>query len=73
MKVGDKVKIVRIPQYLTDDGVMNTKSVFEKCLGHVFRIRGFEKDWLELNVGKVTGKRFETIWIEPECVELVSD
>jgi hypothetical protein len=73
MKVGDKVKIVRIPPYLTDDGVMNTKSVFEKCLGHVFRIRGFENDWLELNVGKFTGKRFETIWIEPECVELVTD
>ncbi len=52
---------------------MNTKSVFAKCLGHVFRIQAFQKDWLELEVGKVTGKRFETIWIEPEYVELVTE
>lgn len=67
------MKIVKLPPGLIDDGVMNTKSVFAKCLGHVFRIQAFQKDWLELEVGKVTGKRFETIWIEPEYVELVTE
>lgn len=70
MKVGDKVKVIKVPRYMTDDGVMNTKSVFEKCVGHTFKIHDFQGEWLELHVGRVTRNRFETIWIEPECVEL---
>ena len=50
---------------------MNTRSTFEKCLGHEFIVEGFQKDWVELVVGSVTGIEYETIWIEPEYLELV--
>jgi hypothetical protein len=56
-----------------------TPTVFQRCVGKVFPIVGFqqvgsEKVWLELYVGGVMGKLpyEETIWIEPDCGELVS-
>lgn len=71
MKVGSRVRIVQISPHLVE-GEMNTRSVFEQCLGHVFTIAGFDDGgWLELVVDSVTGNEGETIWIEPEYVELV--
>jgi hypothetical protein len=36
-------------------------------------IYGFQKDWVELHVGHVVGRRSweEHIWVEPEFIELV--
>jgi hypothetical protein len=71
MRIGDKVRVLRISPNLVDDDVMHTRAVFERCVGHVFRIAGFQGDWIELKVGNVTRNKFETIWIEVDCVELV--
>ena len=73
LKIGDCVRVASTPRYLVDDRVMNTKSVFEMCVGKLFTVKGFYHGWIELSVGEVTGKQFETIYIEPECLELVSD
>ncbi len=70
IKTGDRVRIVRIPPNLVD-GELGTRSVFEKCRGHVFVVEDVnDGGWLELIVDSVTGDPFETIWIEPEFVEL---
>jgi hypothetical protein len=72
MKIGDTVRVVKLPPGLVE-GKLKTKTVFRRCLGKVFPIVGFQKKWVELEVGEVVGKAscMETIWIEPEYVELV--
>lgn len=72
MKVGDRVRIVALPPGLTE-GELQTRSTFEKCFGHEFLVDGFDDHGaIELNVESVTGNEFETIWIEPEFVRVVS-
>jgi hypothetical protein len=72
MKVGDTVRVIKMPSRLVE-GNLKTKTVFRRCLGKVFPIIRFQKKWVELEVGEVVGKApcMETIWIEPEFVELV--
>jgi hypothetical protein len=72
MKIGDTVCVVKIPPKLPE-GELKTKTVFKRCLGKMFPIVGFQKGWVELEVGEVVGKApsMETIWIEPEYVKLV--
>ncbi|WP_424664527.1 hypothetical protein [Candidatus Binatus sp.] len=79
MKVGDKIRIVKLPKGLVDDEQLQTKSLFELCLGRVFLIREIVPvvetggELLELHVGKVLGEAAfaHSIWIESELVELV--
>src|SRR5689334_5192944 len=73
LKIGDRVRVVGLPAGLID-GELKTRTIFRLCLGKVFPVRGFQKRWVELWVGKVVGKRprTEQIWIEPEYVETVS-
>ena len=74
MKIGDRVRIVGIPKGLKDDRELKTKTVFTKCLGKVFKVEGFQHELVELNVGRVLNKPsyMETIWIEPEFLEVVT-
>jgi hypothetical protein len=73
MKVGDKVRIVTIPPDLPQ-GEIGTRSLFEMCIGRIFPIVGFQGHLLELEVGEIKGElpAMESIWIEPEHVELVT-
>jgi hypothetical protein len=79
MKIGDEIRILGIPDRLADDGTMQTKSLFELCLGRVFPIVGIVPvvetggELLELEVGEVLGQLAfaHSIWIESELVELV--
>ena len=81
MKIGNKVRIVKIPDGLVDDEEFQTKSLFELCLGRTFPISGIDPVvetggllvLLELHVGRVLGKLAvaHSIWIESECVEFV--
>jgi hypothetical protein len=53
---------------------LNTRSLFELCVGRVFPIVGFnDAGWLELEVGEVLGEPacMDSIWIEPEFVEIL--
>jgi len=69
LQVGDKVKVLAIPQGLDDTAGIGTPEVFQRALGKTFRVAGFgEYGHLELVVS-----RSDTIWIEPGFVEAVDD
>jgi hypothetical protein len=72
VKIGDEVRVVTIPSRLPEDE-MNTRSLFELCVGRVFPIVGFQGDLVELEVGEVLGKEpyMDSVWIEPEHIEVI--
>ena len=79
MKLGDQVRLVRVPATVRDDVEFPSRTLFAQCVGRVFPIAGFQRvdglpaDLIELEVGEVLGKAAyeETIWVEPDCVEVV--
>ncbi|MGB9067278.1 MAG: hypothetical protein WCC21_01805 [Candidatus Acidiferrales bacterium] len=83
MKAGDIVRLIGIPpdvHHTTDrDDGLQTRALFEKCLGKVFRIEGLdhpegiERPRARLDVGHVLGKEpyLDTIWVESEYLEVV--
>jgi hypothetical protein len=78
VKVGDKVKIIEIPAGLKNDKDLQTRSLFERCLGESFVITelvsadGLSHQLVQLDVGHVVGRSpyLETIWVEPEFLEI---
>ena len=74
MRVGEKVRVVKVPDALPDDE-MGTKALFELCLNRVFIVAGFQNELLELEVGEVLGKPvcMHSVWIEQELVERVEN
>jgi hypothetical protein len=74
MKAGDTVKLIGIPPNLPDDEDLNTRTLFEKCLGRSFvivevkSIEDLPYPLAELHVGHVLGNESwqQTIWVEPE-------
>lgn len=79
MKTGDRVRIVAIPDELPPDGGpgdLETSRLFQRCLGRVFVVAGFnELGHAELEVGEVNGRAayMESIWIEPHCLVVVEN
>jgi hypothetical protein len=77
MKVGDKVRLIGIPPLPHHDENMQTRTLFEKCLGQTFTIAGFKTveglpyELVQLDVGHILGKAsyLETIWVEPEYLK----
>jgi hypothetical protein len=73
MKIGEKVRLVGIPDGLEDYPDFPTKSTFEKCIGREFVIAGFNDIGMaEIGIESVTGSVGETIWVEPHFLELIS-
>lgn len=72
MKIGDQVRITKIPRELPDDD-LGTRQLFELCLGRVFPIVGFQGELVELDVGEVLGQPdyMHAIWIEREFVQII--
>jgi hypothetical protein len=78
VKVGDRVELIGIPKGVKDDRELQTRTLFEKCLGKTFRIAGLENvkglpfPLVRLDVGDMVGKEafMETIWVEPEYLQL---
>jgi hypothetical protein len=78
MKSGDTAKFIGIPPNVRDDGELQTRTLFEKCLGHSFVIAGVESfdgvpfPLARIDVGHVIGKESweHTIWVEREYLEL---
>ena len=74
-KPGDWVRIIEIPPNLADDEDMKTRTLFQMCVGKIFRVEDVEQTegplLLELHVGRMLGREnyTEVIWIEPEYVE----
>lgn len=74
MKVGDRVRVLRVPSTVEDDGEFQTRTILEKCLGKTFPVMDVNPvGMIGLEVGEVIGKAAytETIWIEPDCLEVV--
>jgi hypothetical protein len=84
-EVGERVRIVDISKALkdpkydlknSDSRETRTAELFRFCMGREFKVRGFQKAWVELEasddpaVRRKFGK-YHTIWIEPEFLELV--
>jgi hypothetical protein len=78
MKAGDTVKLIGIPPNLRDEGDMQTRALFEKCLGQSFvvaaveSIEGVPYPLAKLDVGHAIGEEpwKHTIWVEPEYLQL---
>jgi hypothetical protein len=78
VEIGDRVRLIGIPPDLHDDEKLQTRTLFEKCLGATFTVRGLETleglsyQLVQLDVGHVLGKApyLETIWVEPEYLQL---
>ena len=75
MRVGQRVRIVRVPEDVVDQPDFPTRTVLMQCLGKIFTVMDLHGELLALDVGEVTGKEayLETIYIEPSCVEAVHD
>jgi hypothetical protein len=78
MKIGDKVKLIEIPADVRQGARVETRALFEKCLGKSFPIvnlksvEGLPYELIELEVGHALGKAayMDSIWVEPEYVEV---
>jgi hypothetical protein len=72
MKAGDTVKLIGIPPGLRDEKDMQTRMLFEKCLGQSFVVVEMESiesvpyPLAKLNVGNVLGLEpwEHAIWVE---------
>jgi len=76
LKQGDLVRILRVPDIVQESEGFKTRSTLERCVGRVFPIIAFnEYGMIQIDVGEVVGKPsyMESIWIEPECVELTKE
>ena len=75
MGIGERVRVIKVPEGLQDEPELKTKMLFERCLGEIFPVMGFDGDLLALDVGEINGLApyLETIYIEPSCVEIVAE
>ena len=84
MRVGNKIRLLRVPRGWKDHGEFKTRTLLTKCLGHVLTIKGFQGDdgqstrryasdhWVELDIGEVIAGSLDTIWVPQDCVELLT-
>ncbi len=62
MRVGDKVRLTGIPPGIHDDEKLQTRTLFEKCVGQTFTVAGLETveglpyQLVQLDVGHVIGE-----------------
>ena len=78
MKPGATVKLTGIPANVRNDEELQTRALFEKCLGQSFVIAAVESfegvpfPLARIDVGQVIGKEpwEHTIWVEREYLEL---
>jgi hypothetical protein len=76
-EVGQVVRMIKIPPALSDSAGLDTQGVFERALVMTFRVDAIDQHGhLELVVAEQRPSQStyesDTIWIEPEFVELVS-
>jgi hypothetical protein len=78
VKAGDTAKLIGIPPNLRDDEGMQTRALFEECLGQSFVIAAVESfegvpfPLARIDVGHVIGEEpwKHTIWVEMEYLQL---
>ena len=74
MKIGDRVRLTSLPPDLpVGDADLPTRATFENCIGRDFLITGFNAlGMAELDIESATGRVGETIWVEPQFLEVIS-
>ena len=72
--VGQKIRILRVPDGVVDTEDFPTLTMLTRCVGKIFPVMDLQGEFLAIDVGELNGKPsfMETIYIEPECVEIVS-
>ena len=72
--IGQTIRILRVPDGVLDTEGFPTRTMLTRCLGKVFPVMDLQGEFLGIDVGELNGKKsfMETIYIEPECVEIVS-
>ena len=78
LKTGDTAKLIGTPPNLHDDEELQTRTLFQKCLGQSFVIAAAELfkevpfPLARIEVGHVIGKQpwEQTIWVEQEYLQL---
>jgi len=78
MKTGDTVKLIGIPLNLPEHADLQTRTLFEKCLGQTFVVLGLEDveglpyPLARLDVGHAIGEENwkHTIWVEPKYLQV---
>ena len=75
-RVGDRVRLNTLPPNI-ETMPHETQQVFKLSIGKVFKVEGFGRyGHVELQVGPeidaMVSGFMNTIWVEPECLELVS-
>lgn len=72
MKIGDTVRVTKIPADLPADNVQ-LQTLFRGCLHKSFKIVAFDDDLLELHVGEAFGKpaEYHQIWLAADHVKLI--
>jgi hypothetical protein len=80
VKAGDTVKLIGIPVNLLDYERLQTRTLFEKCLGKTFVVvsvdsfEGVPFQLAQLQVGHVIGEKpfVHSIWVEEEFLQIVN-
>jgi hypothetical protein len=72
MKVGDIVRVVRVPSGVPNDN-KQLVTLFKGCIGKEFPIAQLDDGLVELHVGEAFGKlaEYHQIWVDADCVRLV--
>ena len=72
MKIGDKVRVLGVPDGVPKDN-KQLMTLFRGCVGKTFPIVKFDDGLVELHVGEVFGKpaQHHQIWLEPSQVQLI--
>ena len=80
IRIGDQVRIMTMPPDVealadpTDE--LDTKGVFQQCLGRAFRVRDIDKHghlelWVHGRDDNHPQAYLESIWVEPAYVDVV--
>jgi hypothetical protein len=73
MKIGDRVRLIGVPDNLPNPPDLPTKEVFGKSVGCEFVVAGVNDFGMaELVIESVTQSVGETIWVEPEFLEVIA-
>lgn len=88
IKIGDRVRLKRVPLWVEamsdETNEIHTKEVFQQCVGSVFRVRDIGTNSPHEDTGDVElwvrhGNdcddvvAADTIWVEPEYLDIVTD
>ena len=73
LHIGDMIRVTEIHPKIVNHGEFKTRTILNRAVGRIFPVVGFQRDWIELALGKLIRKKAweEAVWVEPEFIELV--